>query len=141
MGKRYTKQEKQRIQELASQGHTDESIAQQLDRSTNAIRNYRHRTNIKTKQTRTIEQLNQEKEKITENNRELEKQINQFETRRNQVKKALTVEETLLRKKIETELIRLRDKQPELFTITIQDQINKLTGELASSFIRWLIEY
>jgi transposase-like protein len=43
LGKRYTEEEKRLIQELVTQGHTDQSIPQQLGRSTNAIRNMRHR--------------------------------------------------------------------------------------------------
>ena len=54
MGKRYTEEEKRHIQELATQGHTDEAIAQQLVRSTNAIRNIRHRNHILTMETQTI---------------------------------------------------------------------------------------
>ena len=61
MGKRYTEEEKRQIQELAAQGYTDEVIAQQLGRSTNAIRNHRHRTNIKTRETETIKQLKEKK--------------------------------------------------------------------------------
>ena len=140
MGKRYTEQEKHRIQELADQGHTDESIAQQLGRSTNAIRNIRHRTSIKTRETKTIQQLIHEKKELTRQTQETDKQLRQLQARRDKVKQALSVEETLLNKKIETALIRLRDRKPELFTITIQDQINKLTAELASSVIQWLIE-
>ena len=140
MGKRYTEEEKSHIQELADQGHTDESIAQQLGRSTNAVRNYRHRTNIKTKQTKTIQQLNQENHDLTRQTQEILKQLRQLEAKRDKVRQALQIEETALNKRIETALNRLRDKKPELFTITLQDQVNKLTVELASSFIQWLIE-
>ena len=140
MGKRYTEQEKQMIQELADQGHIDESIAQQLGRSTNAIRNIRHRTNIKTRETISIQQLKHEKQEISRQTHEKNIQLKQLEARRNQVKQTLQIEETLLTKRLETALIRLKDKKPELFTINLQDQVNKLTVELASSFIRWLIE-
>ena len=140
MGKRYTEQEKQIIQELAKQGYTDESIAQQLGRSTNAIRNIRHRVNIQTKQTQTIQQLKQEKQKFADQTQETKKQIRQLEAQRAQVIQALAIEETILNKRLETALSRLKDKKPELFTINLQDQVNKLTVELASSFIRWLIE-
>jgi len=34
----------------------------------------------------------------------------------------------------------LKDKNPELFAITAQEQINKLTLQLATSFVKWLIE-
>ena len=140
MGKRYTEQEKQMIQELANQGHSDEFIAQQLGRSTNAIRNYRHRTNIKTKETINIEQLKQEKQKLTQQTKEIEKQMRQLETRRDQVRQALRIEETQLTQKIQTELIQLKNKRPELFEITGQEQLAKLTTQLGISIIRWVFE-
>ena len=72
--------------------------------------------------------------------KETEKQIRHLETRRYQVRQGLQIEEIKPNTRLETALIKLRDKKPELFTITIQDQVNKLTGELATSFIKWLIE-
>ena len=140
MGKRYTEQEKHRIQELVDQGHTDESIAHRLGRSTNAVRNYRHRTNIRSKETITLQQIKQEIQELTRQNQETNIQFRQLEAKRDQVKQALQIEEKIFHNKLETALIKLRDMKPELFTITIQDQINKLTLELASSFIQWLIK-
>ncbi|MFC1804057.1 helix-turn-helix domain-containing protein [Thermoproteota archaeon] len=139
MGKRYSEEEKRRIQELTQQGHTDESIAQQLGRSTNAIRNIRHRNNIKTRETRTIQQLNTEKQKLTQQTQELEHKLRQLEKRRDQLTQALQIEEKTFYKQIETTLIRLKDQKPELFTITEQEQISKLTAQLAGAVIRWLI--
>ena len=112
-----------RIQELADQGLTDESIAQQLGRSTNAIRNYRHRTNIKSKESITIQQLKQEKQKLTKQSQEIEKQIKQLETRARAA-----------------ELINLKNRRPELFEITGQEQLAKLTAQLGLSLIRWVFE-
>ena len=140
MGKRYTEQEKQLIQELADQGHTDESIAHRLGRSTNAIRNYRHRTNIKTKETTSIQQLNQEKQKLTRQTQGIEKQLKQLETRRDQVKQALQTEEENFKTKLEAELILLKNTNPELLEITGQEQFTKLTTQLGLSLIRWVLE-
>jgi len=140
LGKRYTEQEKHIIQELTDQGHTDESIAQQLNRSTNAIRNYRHRTNIKTKETNSIQRLKQEKMELLRQNQETKIQLKQLVVQRDQVKQSLQIDETKLNKKLETALIKLKDKKPELFKITEQEQINKLTAQLATSILRWLIE-
>ena len=140
MAKRYTEEEQRLILELTNQGHTDESIAQHLGRSTNAIRNYRHRTNIKTKETINIEQLKQEKQKLTRQTQELEKQMKQLEARRNQIRQALRIEETQLTQKIQTELIQLKNKRPELFEITGQEQLAKLTTQLGLSLIRWVFE-
>jgi transposase len=82
LGKRCTEEEKRRIQELTQQGHTDQSIAQQLGRSTNAIRNIRHRTNIKTKETRTIKQFKHEKQELTRKTQELEQNVIELKNQR-----------------------------------------------------------
>ena len=133
MGKRYTEQEKQRIQELAEQGHSDESIAQQLGRSTNAIRNYRHRTNIKVKESTSIQQLKQQTHELDQKRIKLENRIRPL-------RKTRQIEEEQFKQRLENELIRLKDTKPELFQITAQEQLSKLTVELGTSIIRWLIE-
>jgi hypothetical protein len=140
LGKRYTEEEKHLIQELSHQGHTDETIAQQIGRSTNAIRNIRHRNNIKTRETQTIQKLRQTKQKLQQQIQQIEHIIRKLEKRRNQTHQALRTEETQLIKKLETQLTRLKHRKPELFTITAQEQINKLTLELATTIFKWLIE-
>jgi len=140
LGRRYTGEEKRRIQELANQGCTDEAIAEQLGRSVNAIRNLRHRNNIKTRETKTIQQLKQTKQKLTNHKQELEQRLRQLEKRREQIQQALQTEELVFIQKLEASLIKLKDRKPELFIITAQEQISKLTAELAASFIRWLLE-
>ena len=47
---------------------------------------------------------------------------------------------TKSRAKLENELIILKDLNPELFQITGQEQLAKLTAQLGASLIRWLIE-
>jgi len=140
LGKRYTEEEKRQIQELADQGHTDESIAERLGRSTNAIRNIRYRDNIKTRETQTIQQLKEKIQALQQQNQQIEYKLRQLEKRRTQTQQALQTEETKFNKKLVTELTRLKDSKPELFTITAEEQMQKLTAQLALSFIRWLME-
>lgn len=140
MGKRYTEQEKHRIQELATQGHTDESIAQQLGRSTNAIRNIRHRNNLKPSQKQTISQIMQEKQTLTQQIQELQYKVRQINSVKVKLSQTKLIDERTFYKRIETALIRLKNQKPELFKITEQEQINQITAQLASSFLRWLIE-
>ena len=140
MGKRYTEEEKRSIQELAKQGYTDEAIAQQLGRSTNAIRNIRHRHNIKSKEIKSINELRENKQTLQKQTKQLEKELKQLTKRRAQIYQALQVEETQFNKKIEKELTKLKDRKPELFTITFEEQMAKLTSQLAVSFVKWLIE-
>ena len=133
MGKRYTEEEKQLIQELTNQGYTDESIAERLGRSTNAIRNLRHRTNIKTRETKTIQQLKQQVWELAQRRIQLEQRIGLLT-------KTHQIEEDKFRNRLESELIRLKDRKTELFHITGQEQLSKLTAQLGISIIRWLIE-
>ena len=66
MGRRYAEEEKRHLQELVDQGHTDEAISQQIGCSINIIRNIRHRTNIKKKEIQSIQQLHEERYKLTQ---------------------------------------------------------------------------
>jgi IS30 family transposase len=133
LGKRYTEEEKRHIQELAQQGYTDESIAQQLSRSTNAIRNYRHRTNIKTRETKTFKELKQQTLELNQKRKQLEQRVDLLT-------KTRQIEEVNFSKKLEIELIRLKDTKPELFHITGQEQLAKLSAQLGISIIQWLFE-
>ena len=140
MGKRYTDDELSLIQELTQQGHTDETIAQQLNRSTNAIRNIRHRINIKTRETETIQQLEETKLILQHKTKQLENDLKHSQRRKSLLKQAAETDNELLQRRIHSELLDLRKRKPELFTVTVQDQLNMLTAELATSIIRWLIE-
>jgi transposase-like protein len=133
MEKHYTEEEKRHIQELANQGYTDEIIAQRLGRSTNVIRNFRHRTNIKTRETKTIQQLKQQA-------RELDQKRIQLEQRIGLLIKTHQIEEAQFKNRLEIELMRLKDRKPELFRITGQEQLVKLTAQLGLYVIRWLFE-
>jgi len=93
LDKRYTEEEKRLIQELAEQGCTDEAIAQQLDRSTNAIRNHRHRNKIKVKETETIQQLRETRQKLTQQAQELEQRLIGLLRKRDQLKTANQVQD------------------------------------------------
>jgi predicted transcriptional regulator len=140
VGKHYTEQEKRRIQELAQQGYTDEAIAQQLGRSTNAIRNIRHRDNIKSSEIQSIHQLKETKQTLEQQTQQTEYELKKLEQRRNQIQRALQMEQTQLNQKLEIELTRLKDTKPELFTITAEEQLIKLTAQLGASILRWLFE-
>jgi len=133
LGKRYTEEEKRHIQDLVNQRYTDEAIAQQLGRSTNAIRNIRHRNNIKTKETKSIKELKQQTQRLEQKRIKLEQRLSLLQ-------KTHQIEENKFRNRLETELTRLKDRKPELFYITGEEQLAKVTTQLAISIIRWLIE-
>lgn len=82
--------------------HIDESTAQQQGRSTNVIRDYKHRNVIKTRETKTTQQLKQEKQMLAQRNREPDHSLKRLEKRKDEVKQALQIEEKLLDQKLET---------------------------------------
>lgn len=147
MGKRYTKEEIGRIQALASEEMTSTEIATRLGRTEHAIRNLRHRLNIKTETSDTIQsllsqkdQLEEELTKLKRTHRELTAEISYLQTRRDATHRALRTDEATLTKRISTALKELKTQKPELFHITGQEQLANLTGAMIGSFIRWLFE-
>ena len=71
---------------------------------------------------------------------ELDQKRIKLENRIRPLRKTRQIEEEEFQKRLEFELIKLKDKKPELFQITAQEQLTKLTVELGSTIIRWLIE-
>ena len=147
MGKRYTREEIGRIQALASEGLTSTEIAASLGRTEHAIRNLRHRLKLKTETSDTIQSLLSKKDhieaeltKLKQTHRELSTEISDLQKRRDATSQALQVEQAILTKRISTELTELKTQKPELFHITGQEQLAKLTGALFGSFLRWLFE-
>ena len=127
------------IQDYAEQGLTDREIAEQLNRSPNAIRNIRHRHKLKQNTRQTIKTLQYETQVLEQRITQLRREQQQFQARRDEVTQALNVDETTFQQRLETSLIRLKDVKPELFIITAQEQMGKLVVQLAGEYIKWLI--
>ena len=104
MGKRYSKEEINRINELANHGLTNEKIAQKMGRTTNGIRNIRHRKNLRTQTRNTINKLNQRKLELQKTTSNLQYEINKLETRHQEITKVLKFNEQVLTKRIENSL-------------------------------------
>ena len=139
MGKRYTQEEIDQIQVLTNEGLTDGQIATRLNRSENAIRNLRHRTKLKAETRESIESLKRERRTLNKKVQDLRWELSSLQTRKEQVSKALHIEKQALNQKLYTALRRMKDHKPELFHITVEDQIAKITVQLAGSFLRWLV--
>jgi hypothetical protein len=56
------------------------------------------------------------------------------------LQKTHQIEEDEFRHRLEIELTRLKDRKPELFQITEQEQLAKLRAQLGISIIQWLFE-
>ena len=139
MGLRYTLKETEEIQALAKQGYTNQQIADKLGRTQAAIRNIRHRNKIKTQTRQDINTLRSQRTRLNQEVKTLQAQTVKLETRHRQVTKALQTNEATLNNRLETRLRQLKYQKPELFKISTEDQIAKLTGELATHLIKWLI--
>ena len=139
MGKRYTKQEIGQIQALTEQGLTIKQIAEALGRPKAGIRNIRHRTKLKAETRESIESLKHERRTLNDKVQELRWELSTLQTRKEQVSKALNIEEQALYQKLYNALNQMKDQKPELFHISVEEQIAKITVQLAGSFLKWLI--
>ena len=139
MGSKYTQEELQEIQVLAEQGYSNQQIADKLGRTPAAIRNTRHRNKIKTQTRQTIQTLKTQQQNLTQTTRQLQTKLASLQSRHRQVKQALRLDEETLNRKLEYALRQLKYQKPELFHITVEEQIGKLTAQLAGHLIKWLI--
>jgi len=126
---------------------TSTEIAARLGRTEHAIRNLRHRLNIKTETANTIQSLLSEKDRLEgelttlkRTHRELSAEISDLQKRRDTIQRALHTDQATLTKRISTALTELKTQKPKLFYITGEEQLAQLTGALIGSFIRWLLE-
>ena len=139
MGRRYSQEEISQIQALTTEGHTIKEIADILGRPEAGIRNIRHRNKLKTKTRQSLETLRQDEKDLTRRVSRLRRDIKTLETRKQTVQQALNTEEQTLDTKLQTALYKLRDLKPELFIITLQDQIGKMAAEISVNLLKWLV--
>jgi hypothetical protein len=140
MGKRYTKEEISRIQTLTQQGLTSNEIAIQLGRPEAGIRNIRYRMKMKTNTKETLTQLTKEHRELKEKINQLRLDTYTLNTRKKELQQAIQVNEQTLNKRLQTTLNKLKDQRPNLFEISLEEQIAKLSIEIAGSFLRYLLE-
>ena len=146
MGKRYSEQEMGNIRELVSEGYTDRDIGDTLGRTENGIRNLRYRLNLKKEREESLQNLERRIEENNKNIAELEKRkrktlvdISILDKKRTRIGENLQEEKAELEARIVKTLIELKDRKPELFYITGEEQLIKLGGAIVESLIRWLV--
>jgi len=146
VGTRYSRQELEQIKALASEGLTNTEIATRLNRTEAGIRNIRHRLKLEADTRDTIQSLLQErdalKKEITDHKRtssELSYEIKTLQQRKEDLSKAISIDEETLNNKLIPALARLKDQKPELFNITLEEQIGKIAGILTAELIKWAI--
>ena len=139
MGRRYTTEEIQQIQALIDEGLTNREIATKLSRSEAGIRNIRHRTKIKTNTTKSLQILLQNDRELKAQASRLQSEIETLTTRRDKVLSVLRTGEQALNQRLQIALIRLKDEKPELFEISLQEQIGKIAAEFTIDFLKWIV--
>ena len=140
MGKRYTKEEISQIQALTNEGLTDGEIAAKLGRSENGITNIRYRMNLKADTKESLEQLGKNKTILSKDVNRLRWELLSLQSRKEELSKVLQTDEIALNARLQTALGRLKDVRPELFRITVEEQLVKIAAELTVSFLRYLFE-
>ena len=140
MGKRYTKDEINQIQALSGEGLTLDEIASQLGRPEAGIRNIRYRMKMKTRRRESIKQLSAKRQDLSQQVYRVGGELWRLESRAVDIEKALKVDEATLNTRLKTALRKLKDTRPDLFEITLEEQLGKIAAELTGTLIRYLIE-
>jgi hypothetical protein len=140
VGKRYTKEEISQIHILTEEGLANNEIVSRLGRPEAGIRNIRYRLKMKTDRKESLKQLSRDQKNLSEKVNRLKWEQRSLQSRNEEVSKALQLNERVLNTRFQTALRKLKDRRPDLFQITIEEQLGKLAVELTGSFIRYLIE-
>jgi hypothetical protein len=139
VGKRYTKEEISQIQTLTIEGLTSNEIASQLGRPEAGIRNIRYRMNLKRDTKESLQSLTKERKTLRKKVYDLRRETTSLQAKKQDISKALTIEQQALETKLESTLRKLTHEKPELFEITEREQIAMLTGQVIGSIIKHLI--
>ena len=140
MGKRYTKDEINQIQALSGEGLTLDEIASQLGRPEAGIRNIRYRMKMKTSRRESINQLSAKRQALSQQVYRVRGELWRLESRAGDINKALKVNEATLNTRLKTALRKLKNTRPDLFEISLEEQLGKMVVELTATLIRYLIE-
>ena len=139
MGKRYTKEEISQIQALTIEGLSSREIANKFGRPEAGIRNLRHRMKLKTTTKETINSLRHEIKQLKQEKTGLLRDISSMKSRRTDISKALKTDEATLQQRLVVTLSKMKDEKPELFNITLEEQIGKIAAEVTTTFLRWIV--
>lgn len=139
MGKRYSREEKDLIKALVEEDMTSQEIASRLGRPEAGVRNLRHRLGLKKKTRDQLQTLKNTERKLTDRVARLNHELQSMEVKRDTISKALQLEETALRSRLERELNRLKHQKPDLFLITSGEFLGKIVTEIIGASLRWLI--
>ena len=86
-----------------------------------------------------LETLRLDEKTLTIKVTRLRREIQTLETRRHTVQQALNTDEQTLDTKLQTALYKMKDQKPELFNITLEEQIVKMAAEISVNFLKWIV--
>ena len=129
MGKRYTKEEIKHIRDQTDEGLSSREIANRLGRPEAGIRNLRHRMKLKTTTKETINSMSKDVRQLKQEKTGLQRDISIMTKRRTDLSKALQTDKATLQQRLVVALSKMKDEKPELFNITLEEQIRKIAAE------------
>jgi predicted transcriptional regulator len=142
LGKRTTGAEIEQIKILVSDGLTNREIAEKLGRTESAIRNIKFREGLKASTQNQLPsliqkktQLSQEITQLTQRYNLLSAKIAGLQVRKEQLSKAIQQDEVTLGVQIQKSLVEFKQKKPELFYISGEEQLVKLASTLIELII------
>ena len=142
MPKHYSQEETEQIRNFVVQGLSNREIAQRLGRAEAGIRNIRHRLKLKTNTRNQLPSLLQEKTQLEEKVQELRQtrtqlslQLESLQKKAKETQTYLEIDQQILKLKLQNTLAELKTEKPELFYLSEEEQIAKLTTQ----FIHYLL--
>ena len=142
MGNRYSKEEMDQIQSLVAEGLTSREIASKLGRHEAGIRNIRYRLNLTRRVEDNITSLNKQQKDLQSKITELEKtiehitnEIEVLEEKKERYESLLNSDKESIKKMMEDNFIELKIENPELFSITGEEQIAIFVGSILKRLI------
>ncbi|MCJ7635689.1 hypothetical protein MUP77_25265 [Candidatus Bathyarchaeota archaeon] len=141
-GRRTSKAELAQLETLTQQGLTATEIAQNLGRSPAAIRNLRYKKHLVIRVQDETKALFQQRDELSGTvkilqgeRRALSLEVDYLRGDKARLEAAITTTRSCLQETLAQRLMNLKQQRPDLFTISDQEQIAKLVGEL----LRWIL--
>jgi hypothetical protein len=95
---------------------------------------------MKTSRRESIKQLSSKRQDLSQQVYHVGGELWRLESRKRDIDKALKVDEATLNTRLKTALRKLKNTRPDLFEITLEEQLGKIAAELTGTLIRYLIE-
>ena len=132
-GRRTSKEELQQIETFIEEGLTNREIAERLGRSEAGIRNIRYRKRLVNKAEDESKVLFQQRDELKRivwilqgHKRSLTTEVAGLKNEKEKLEASINTDKTLLQGVLAQALVNLKQKRPDLFILTGQDQIVSL---------------